>query len=45
MVKTDEDKEPIMGAPSSVLSGNWQWVAELPPVVGFLFAHHIYYSN
>ena len=34
--KPVKDKEPIMGALLPVLSGNWQWVAELPPVVGFL---------
>lgn len=36
-----------MGALLPVLSGNWQWVAELPPVVGFVYLHdrHCYSSN
>ena len=34
--KPVKDKEPIMGIPLPVLSGNRQWVAKLPPVVGFL---------
>ena len=41
-LKPVKDKEPIMGIPLPVLSGNWQWVAQLPPVVGFLFANKNY---